>query len=106
MYLLDRLRVRPILITELGYSPEKADLFLDHFPLLSDQLVEAVEVWLEDRKILDVKVEDISIRQVMELHNCNFLNAVRGLNELLSLPLSAEDRESLKRFYSTRMRQV
>jgi hypothetical protein len=106
MYMLDRLRVRPILISELGYTPLKADFFIDNYPLLNDQFKEPVEAWLLDRSISDFDVEGISIRQVIAMQDCNFLNAVRELNYLFLPSLSNDVREAIKISLSTPFRRA
>jgi hypothetical protein len=37
MYMLDRTVARKILISELGYQPQMADFYLDHYPMLDDR---------------------------------------------------------------------
>jgi hypothetical protein len=64
-------------------------------------LAEAMQAWLKDRRVLDVAVEGITIRQVMQAHDCHFLSAVSGLNDLLVRPLPPEDKAALATFLRT-----
>jgi len=98
MYTLDRGKARDILITELGYDPKIADVYLDSYPEIHEDLADAAKAWLEDRTVVDVMVEGVTIRQLMDAHDSHFLNALSSLNDLLTLVLDDEQKSSLVSF--------
>ena len=98
MLLPERDMIKKILVTELGYSFNEADFYVDHYPALHDRMAEALQTWLQDRRVLDIEVEGITVRQVMQAHSCHFLNALRELSELLTRPLNPGEKEALKAF--------
>lgn len=96
MYKLNSDKVHKILVSELEFEPDEADLYLNHYPDLDDTLGKAVETWLKDRSILDIEIEGITIQQVMQNHNIHFLGAVKSLNGLLTRKLTSEQKEAIK----------
>ncbi len=100
MYLLDEDRVRNILVEE-GFDPRQIDLLLKNFPPLHDDLKPAVDVWLDNRLITDVSVDNISIHDVMTQRKCHFIIAIRDMNRLLDPNITPEKREQWRRIITT-----
>ncbi len=98
---IDRGEARDILVKELSFEAEMVDVYLDMYPLLHEDLRGPVEAWFKDRTVQDFEVEGISIRQVMEAQGTHFLNAVHGLNDLLTMELTDEERRALKTVLTT-----
>ena len=98
---IDRNKARDILVKEHDFTAEKVDSYLELYPLLHEDLREPVEAWFKDRTVQDFEVDGISIKQVMEAQGTHFLNAVRGLNDLLTKELTDEEREALKTILTT-----
>ncbi len=95
MFVLDKDRVRAILISELGYSAAAADIYLSGYPLLDDRLEPLVAQWLSSRTVLEFEVTGVSIRHLMQTRGEDFLTAVRMLNRLLDRDLDPVEREDL-----------
>lgn len=95
MFKLDKLASRKILTSELGFSFQEADLYLENYPLLHDLLMDSVKTWLKDRSISDKVFEGISIIEVMNAHNCHFLSAIKKINNLLTRSLSDKQKKAL-----------
>ncbi|MGH9425903.1 MAG: hypothetical protein ACRD2L_06300 [Terriglobia bacterium] len=100
MFEIDKQKARGILIQELSYEPEIASLYLELFPSLDDRLAEAVSAWFDNREVLHIEVEGLTIRHIMEVQQTHFLNAVHGLNDLLTKKLTEEERDALKTLLS------
>jgi len=83
MYQLDKSIARKILIEEERYGAFDADQLLADYPPIGDALAQTVEQWLQDRQILDVQVEGLTIQQIMDNRQYHFLVAVKALNRLL-----------------------
>jgi hypothetical protein len=96
MRTIDTEKIRTVLVVEDHFTPTRADLILKNFPLLNDELAEAVEQWLKDRTIADVTIEGLSIERVMHLRKCHFLIAVKDLARLIDPSLPAETRALLR----------
>lgn len=90
---VDSEKAKRILVEELGYTPHKADIFLERFPLINDELVGIVETWLECREIQDVTIEGLSLTELMKIQRCHFLIAIGYLNHLLDEDLSAQEKQ-------------
>ncbi|MCI0558928.1 MAG: hypothetical protein MN733_10565 [Nitrososphaera sp.] len=103
MYKIDKEKVRKILIEELGYVPNKADLFLKDYPPLHEKLGAAVEQWLKDRTVANVSIEGLSIDGVMEKQQTNFLVTVKNLNELMDESIPIEERKEKKEILNTQV---
>ena len=97
MYKLDKEEVRGILIKEMGYSKRNANLLLQDFPPLPEQLTGAVRKWLNDRTVTEIVVDGISLQEVMDNQQVDFLVAVRELNKLLDPSIPLDKRENLKK---------
>ncbi len=95
MYTIDKEKAKKILVTELGYPPGTADVFLRDFPPLHDELAEPVNRWLEDRTVQDVSVCGLSMSEVMRTQRYNVLLAAKYMNRLLDPALPPERREKL-----------
>ena len=101
MYTLDKEKTKVILTEELGYDPGEADFYLDHYPPLHDQLEEAVKRWFDDRTVIDVAIEGITIQEVMHSQSTHFLNAVSSLNDFLTRDFDIYQKEAFKQFLLT-----
>lgn len=95
MLVLDKAKVKKILTEELGYDPIDADLFLKDYPPIHNELIEAVQRWLQDRTVVDVKISGVSVSEVMQASGCNFLVAIRDMDRLLDPGLSEERRRQM-----------
>jgi len=95
MLILDNNQVKYILCSELGYSPIEADSYLRDFPVIHDELADAVQRWLEDRTVLETNIFGLSIKDYMRTHHSHFLMAVRDLNHLYDNDLTPERRDRL-----------
>lgn len=85
-----------ILVEESGLSPFDVELFLSEFTSINDIFAPAIERWLEDRTIVDLSVEGVTISEVMKKRKCHFLAAVKDLNMLLDETIPASQRERFK----------
>ena len=88
-------QLKSILTGELGYSEVDAEVYAGQYPELHETLGVPMEQWLEDRTFEDVKVDGVSLKEVMEVHGSNFVQATRQLNDLLVKPLSDGDKQAL-----------
>lgn len=95
MFTLDKEKAKEILVSELGQSPGSAEVYVRDYPQIHDQLAEAVKRWLQDRTVLDVKVDSLSISEVMRVQRCHFLAAIFLLNRLLDQDVTEEKRKRL-----------
>ncbi|MCS6880462.1 MAG: hypothetical protein RMK84_05120 [Oscillochloridaceae bacterium] len=95
MLTIDKVRAKEVLVTELNYHPVSAECFLQNYPPIHEELGKVVESWLEDRTIPDFSVNGLSIREIMQVQSCNFLVAVKYLNQLLDPELAPAERERL-----------
>ena len=95
---VDTSRIRNVLQSELGYSRTEVNLFMENFPVLHPSLEPIVEQWLEDRTIVDIEVEGLSLKDVMEKQQRHFLAVIVKFDALLDDTLSIEDRQRLHRF--------
>lgn len=86
-------QVKDILITELGYSPVDAELYLESNPPVRDELVEAVNQWLKDRTVLPVSVFGLSISELMQIQKIHFLMAIMYLNPMYDELIPQEKKE-------------
>lgn len=95
MYTIDRIKVKQIMVSELGYAQFEAEQFLDTIPSVHDKLQTVIEQWLEDRTVIDISVLGITLQGIIERRRCNFIIAIRYLNLLLSDDLLNEQNKSL-----------
>lgn len=98
MYEIDKQKTKEILVSELGYKSFQVDKLLENYPTIHDPLAGAVQQWLEDRTILDVAVEGMTIEFVMHNRRCNFILAVEKLNRLLDEDLMPDQRQRLVQY--------
>jgi len=97
MYTIDKDKAKKVLVEEYDYKPYQADLFLERFPALHEELAEPVENWLEDREIPDISVGGLSVQEILRTQRSHFLLVVQYLNRLLDEDLPADKREQLIR---------
>ena len=64
-------------------------------------MFDALNMWLTDRTVSEVKVEGLSLKDVMNTKNCHFLQAVRDLDRLYDTDLTGEKRAQWIRILST-----
>lgn len=95
MLIVDKTKVKEILVNELGYKPSEAEVFLVDFPSIHDELAPTVEQWLKDRSVNDVSVNGLALSELMRNRHRNFLLAVRELNLLLDPNLTPEKQNKL-----------
>lgn len=95
MYQINKEKAKKILVTELNYKPTNADIYLQDYPPIHDELSEAVNQWLEDRSIKNISISGLSIKEIMETRRCHFLMAVQNLNRMLDEDLTPHQRERL-----------
>jgi len=101
MFALDKERIKKILISEFGYDPNAADLYLANYPSLDDIFKDPVLAWLEDRRILETNIDGVSIPKVMQAHSCNFLTAVSTINDLFTRQFTPDQKDVLRRYLVT-----
>lgn len=87
-------QIRGILIEEMGYSEQEADSFLQDFPQLHPEPLSALEKWLEDRTVLETDFQGITIQEIMENYEGNFLMALKRINRLYDEDLTEEEKKS------------
>lgn len=97
MYAIDKSRARKIMVEEQGYAAQKVDRLLADYPPIHEPLAGAVKQWLEDRTILPVSVEGLTIPQVMQDQHYHFLVAVKNLNILIDASVPEDERKRLLR---------
>lgn len=95
MFTLDRTRAKDILVTELGYEPIAAEIYLRDYPQLHDQFAAAMERWLSDRSVTDAEFVGLKIDEVMRARGDHFLEVVRLLNRLLDDDVPDDQRKHL-----------
>ena len=100
MYLLDKQKAREILLEE-GFKPYQVNQLLKRYPPVHDSLGPAIEKWLNERVVSEVVVDNISVRNVMELRHSHFLIAIRDLSQLLNPDLTTQKREQWRRIVTT-----
>jgi len=94
MFQFNPSEIKPVLEKELGYSDIEAERFLRHFPELNDELLPALHQWLEDRSVTKNDFYGISIGEIMQIQNENFLLALQEINTILD-PTITPDRRGL-----------
>lgn len=95
MFVLDKEKIKPIMINELGYTSYEADKLLETLVVIHDDLKDAVDRWVIDRTIQDVNVSGVSLKTIMERRRINFIVAIRYLNRLLDDDLPDQLRTSM-----------
>jgi hypothetical protein len=97
MLTINKQEAQKILVSELDYETHQAELFLEDYPVIHEELEEAVKKWFEDRTIMNFDVEGIAISEFMKIRNYNFLLAIKELNKLFDKDITEKEREKLKR---------
>lgn len=100
MYQLPKEKARAALM-ENNFSQREIDRLLANYPPLPDDFAPLVEQWLQDFIIPDFKVDEISIKKVMELRHSHFLVALRDLARLRDETLTPEKREQWRRILTS-----
>jgi hypothetical protein len=95
MYKINKTKARKILIDEEHFLPLNADRMLKDFPPIQEPLAQAVQKWLEDRTIVDISVEGLTIKKVIHDQGYHFLIAVKNLNKLLDQTIPEDERKNL-----------
>lgn len=101
MFTVERNQLKKILVEELKQDEATAQVNSEVFPVLDDQLEESMKQWLTDRTVVDVSVEGVSLKEIMEKHGSNFLYAISSLNDLLNPKMDPVQKEALKKFLAS-----
>jgi hypothetical protein len=91
----DKNKVTRILIEELHYNKVEATLFVDGIPRIHLDLHDALYGFLEQRIEQPFEFEGISIAQIMEISNCNYINALVTMNAFINDPTLIKEYESI-----------
>jgi hypothetical protein len=87
-------QIKEILIDEMEYSEQKAESFLQDFPQLHPEPLSALKKWLDDRTIVETDFQGITIQEIMDNFEGNFLMALKRINRLFDEDLTDEEKKS------------
>jgi len=100
MYLLDKERVRKVLLTQ-KFNPAQVERLLRNYPPLPDTLGVLVEQWLSDQIIPELEIAGISLKHAMEIRHSHFLVTIRDMRNLLDPNITEEKRELWREILTT-----
>jgi len=106
MFILDKVKIAQILQDEFAYSPEESLKFIDTLQPIQDELKPIVTSWLENRNFNDIKIFNLSIKDLMRIHGMNFLEAIRDINRLFDPNLDISQRKRLASVLSKPFKKI
>ena len=77
-------KLKDILVNELSYSDYVAEITLEDLYNLNEVLDDILQKWVDDRTIIDIKIEGFSITALMEERGFSFPAADRKSTRLNS----------------------
>ncbi len=92
MFDIDKEKVKQALIVD-GVQIWQIDRLLEKYPKLHEQMMNALNVWLENRTVSDIQIEGLSISDVMNTRRCHFLVAIRDLDRFYDENLIGDERD-------------
>jgi len=101
----DNIKLKQILISEIGYDDgELTEILCINLHNFNNQLQATLDGWIKDRTIInDIVVENITIQQIMEKRDENFIEALITMNVFINNPESAKFFEKIPKTYFGRM---
>jgi len=94
---IDKTKAKEILVNELNYKDFEADSILEEVSKISNVFAPVMQKWLDDRSVSDFLIEGISIKDVMNSHNCDVVRAAIEMNFLLDPNITPENKQIIIR---------
>jgi len=101
MYLIDKEKVQKILLSQ-NHKPYQIAILLKNYPLISDDLGELIDHWMDNQEILDIEIDGVSLKDVINNHKSHFLVAIRDLDRLRDPSLTPEKLDQWRRILTTK----
>lgn len=87
---MDNSTISKILVSEYGYSEYEASITANDLHDLNPKLQDALQEWLLSRREVDVAVDNVSVKDLMEKKRLTYPAALIALDWLLADPDTAK----------------
>ncbi len=94
---LEEQKIKALCIKNLGFNEINANFFAKDFPReIGEELSEVFIMWVEKSIISDKEIlPGLSIKKLVEIRGCNFLEAIKLANKLFDQELSEDERSQI-----------